>query len=154
MKNTFKAVLFFFMLFNSAVAQKNGILLTSKTDDDTEFFKENKRVKIKTIDGKKHTGRIKIVDENTIMIDNDLIAIDSITTIRSQSLLTVITSGIYYVSGGSLIAAGLTNSKDMFAPVTVLVDVIGIGAGIVTSAKGNSHKKHKWDYKIVMDYKK
>ena len=152
MKNTLKAIWFFFMLCNSAVAQKNGILLTSKTDDDTEFFNENKRVKIKTIDGKNHTGRIKIVDENSIRIGNDLIIIDSITKIRSQSLLSVLSAGAYYVLGGSLIASGLS-SKEMLAPVTVILGVIAIGAGVGIQAKGNKHKKHKWDYRIVMDYK-
>ena len=154
MKNTFKAVLFFFMLCNSAVAQQKGILLSSKTDDDTEFFRENKRVKIKTIDGKKHTGRIKIIDENTIRIDNDLIAIGSITKIRRQSLFSAILSGGFIAIGGAAVVGGATTDKASFgADLIIIAGALSGGIGTIIQAIGDNHKKYEWDYKIVMDYK-
>ena len=151
MKNTFKAVLFFFMLFNSAVAQKNGILLTSKTDDDTEFFRENKRVKIETNEGKKYTGRIQIVDENTIMIDDDLIAINTIIKIRSQSLLSAVLSAGFILIGGAFVVGGALAGG--YAVLLIPVGLVGGGIGTLISAIGDNHKKYKWDYKIVTDYK-
>ena len=154
MKNTLKAILFFFMLFNSAVAQKNGILLTSKTDDDTEFFRENKRVKIKTIDGKKHTGRIKIVDENTIMIDNDLIAMNTIRKIRRQSLFSAILSGGFIAIGGAAVVGGATDKGGSYGSgLIIIAGALSGGIGTIIQAVGINHKKHRWDYKIVMDYK-
>ena len=152
MKNTLKAILFFFMLCNNAVAQQKGILLSSKTDDDTEFFRENKRVKIKTIDGKKHTGRIKIVDENTIMIDNDLIAMNTIIKIRSQSLLSAVLSAGFILIGGAFVVGGALAGG--YAVLLIPVGLVGGGIGTLISAIGYNHKKHSWDYKIVMDYKK
>ena len=151
MKNTLKAVLFFFMLFNSAVAQKNGILLTSKTDDDTEFFRENKRVKIETNEGKKYTGRIQIVDENTIMIDDDLIAINTIIKIRSQSLLSAVLSAGFILIGGAFVVGGALAGG--YAVLLIPVGLVGGGIGTLISAIGDNHKKYKWDYKIVTDYK-
>ena len=151
MKNTFKAVLFFFMLFNSAVAQKNGILLTSKTDDDTEFFRENKRVKIETNEGKKYTGRIQIVDENTIMIDDDLIAMNTIIKIRSQSLLSAVLSAGFILIGGAFVVGGALAGG--YAVLLIPVGLVGGGIGTLISAIGDNHKKYKWDYKIVTDYK-
>ena len=151
MKNTLKAVLFFFMLFNSAVAQKNGILLTSKTDDDTEFFRENKRVKIETNEGKKYTGRIQIVDENTIMIDDDLIAMNTIIKIRSQSLLSAVLSAGFILIGGAFVVGGALAGG--YAVLLIPVGLVGGGIGTLISAIGDNHKKYKWDYKIVTDYK-
>ena len=151
MKNTLKAILFFFMLFNSAVAQKNGILLTSKTDDDTEFFRENKRVKIETNEGKKYTGRIQIVDENTIMIDDDLIAINTIIKIRSQSLLSAVLSAGFILIGGAFVVGGALAGG--YAVLLIPVGLVGGGIGTLISAIGDNHKKYKWDYKIVTDYK-
>ena len=154
MKNTLKAILFLFMLCNIAVAQQKGILLSSKTDDDTEFFRENKRVKIKTIDGKKHTGRIQIVDENTIKIDNDLIAIGSITKIRRQSLFSAILSGGFIAIGGAAVVGGATDKASFGADLIIIAGVLSGGIGTIIPAIGVNHKKYKWDYKIVMDYKK
>ena len=151
MKNTLKAVLFFFMLFNSAVAQKNGILLTSKTDDDTEFFRENKRVKIETNEGKKYTGRIQIVDENTIMIDDDLIAMNTIIKIRSQSLLSAVLSAGFILIGGAFVVGGALAGG--YAVLLIPVGLVGGGIGTLISAIGDNHKKYKWDYKVVTDYK-
>ena len=139
------------MLFNSAVAQKNGILLTSKTDDDTEFFRENKRVKIETNEGKKYTGRIQIVDENTIMIDDDLIAINTIIKIRSQSLLSAVLSAGFILIGGAFVVGGALAGG--YAVLLIPVGLVGGGIGTLISAIGYNHKKHSWDYKIVMDYK-
>ena len=151
MKNTLKAILFFFMLCNIAVAQQKGILLSSKTDDDTEFFRENKRVKIKTIDGKKHTGRIQIVDENTIMIDDDLIAMNTIIKIRSQSLLSAVLSAGFILIGGAFVVGGALAGG--YAVLLIPVGLVGGGIGTLISAVGDNHKKYKWDYKVVTDYK-
>ena len=151
MKNTLKAILFFFMLCNIAVAQQKGILLSSKTDDDTEFFRENKLVKIKTIDGKKHTGRIQIVDENTIMIDDDLITMNTIIKIRSQSLLSAVLSAGFILIGGAFVVGGALAGG--YAVLLIPVGLVGGGIGTLISAVGDNHKKYKWDYKVVTDYK-
>ena len=151
MKNTLKVILFFFMLCNIAVAQQKGILLSSKTDDDTEFFRENKRVKIETNEGKKYTGRIQIVDESKIMIDDDLITIDSIIKIRSQSLLSAVLSGAFIIVGGAFVVGGATGGG--FAILLIPPGLVIGGIGALIPAIGDNHKKYKWDYKIVMDYK-
>lgn len=153
MKNTLKTILFFFMLYNIAVAQQKGILLSSKTDDDTEFFRENKRVKIETNEGKKYTGRIQVVDENTITIDDELIAINTIIKIRSQSLLSAVLSGGFIVIGGVFVITGAA-AGDWIAVFLIPTGLISGGIGALIPAIGDNHKKYKWDYKIVMDYKK
>ena len=151
MKNTLKVILFFFMLCNIAVAQQNGILLSSKTDDDTEFFRQNKRVRIETNEGKKHTGRIQIVDENTIMVDDELIAVSSIIKIRSQSLFSAVLSGAFIIIGGALVAGGAIGGG--FAVLLIPPGLVSGGIGALIPAIGDNHKKYEWDYKIVMDYK-
>ena len=90
MKNKLTVIIATILFFNFAFAQQKGILLSSKIDDETEFYKENKRVKIETNDGKKYTGRIKIIDKKNISIDDEIIAIDTIIKIRSQSLFSAL----------------------------------------------------------------
>ena len=87
MMNKFKFLLALIFIVNSVFSQQKGILMSSKTDDETEFYRENKRVRIETNDGKKHTGRIQIIDENTVSIDDEKITIESIIKMRSQRFL-------------------------------------------------------------------
>lgn len=157
MENKFIIILALVFITNIAFSQQKGILLSSKIVDDTEFYKENKRVKIKTEDGDKHTGRIKIIDENTISINDKNIAIESIVKIRSQSLFSAILSTTLFVVGSVAIIGGLTATGGsgyaaLGSAIAVVSGLIIEGLGFLVHAEGNNHKKEKWDYKIVTDY--
>ena len=150
MMNKFKFLLALIFIVNSVFSQQKGILMSSKTDDETEFYRENKRVRIETNDGKKHTGRIKIIDENTVSIDDEKITIESIIKMRSMSLLSAIFSTYFITTGSILVVAGATAGG--FAVLIIPFGVVWGGVGVLIPAIGDNHKKYKWDYKIVTDY--
>ena len=151
MNDKLKIILAFIFIANVCFSQQKGILLTSKTDDETEFYSENKRVRIETNDGQNYTGRIEIIDENTIAVDDVNILITSITKIRTQSVFSAILSTVHIVSGviaviGGVIAGGFA------AIILVPAGVLFTGTGLTISAIGNNHKKYKWDYQVKLDY--
>ena len=149
MKNKLTVIIATILFFNFAFAQQKGILLSSKIDDETEFYKENKRVKIETNDGKKYTGRIKIIDKKNISIDDEIIAIDTIIKIRSQSLFSALFSATHIILGSVVILASA--SAGGFAILLIPFGIIDVGIGLSISAIGNNHKKYKWDYEIMID---
>ena len=150
MKNKMKFLLALIFIVNSVFSQQNGILMSSKTDDETEFYRENKRVRVETNDGRKHTGRIQVIDENTISIDDEKIAIESIVKMRSMSLLSAILSTYFITTGSIVVVTGV--SAGGFAIIFVPIGIVWGGVGILIPAIGDNHKKYRWDYKIVTDY--
>jgi hypothetical protein len=135
---------------NNIQAQKKGILLSNKKYEETEFFKENKRVKITTTDGKVHKGRIVIVDEKTISIQNELIPIDFITKIQSNSLFSKIVATTNIVIGSAVIILGIASGGYgiLLLPPGALI----LGVGILIPITGSNHNTKKWDYKIETNY--
>lgn len=150
MKNKMKFILALIFIVNSVFSQQKGILMSSKIDDETEFYKENKRVRIETNDGKKHVGRIQIMDENTISIDDEKITIDSIIKIRSMSLFSAFLSTVIIITGSIVVVTGATTGG--FAVLIIPFGVVWGGVGVLIPAIGDNHIKYKWDYKIVTDY--
>ena len=61
-------ILFIFIPF-IFFAQEKQLQITKIEDGKTFIIKENKRVKIKTMNGEKLFGKIKFIDNNTILID-------------------------------------------------------------------------------------
>ncbi len=150
MKNKMKFILALIFIVNSVFSQQKGILMSSKIDDETEFYRENKRVRIETNDVKKHIGRIQIIDENTISIDDENIATDNIIKIRSMSLFSAILSTYIIITGSALVVAGATAGG--FAVIVIPFGVVWGGVGVLIPAIGENHIKYKWVYKIVTDY--
>ena len=91
-----------------------------------------------------------IIDENTISIDDDKIAIDSIIKIRSQSLFSALLSSYFIITGSVVVVAGATAGG--FAVLIIPFGIVWGGVGILIPATGDNHKKFKWDFKIVTDY--
>ena len=57
-------ITFIFCLpFSIAFAQNKGINLIKNTSNDTAFLKENRRIKVKTLEGKSIAGKFTIVNE-------------------------------------------------------------------------------------------
>jgi small nuclear ribonucleoprotein (snRNP)-like protein len=142
--------LLFFMLFQSLLfSQEKGIILKNKKTGEIEFINANKRVKVYTTDGMKYTGRITIIDDNTIQIKNDTISLESIMKLKRRSVTSVIIEKAFYFIGGCVVASAIlvaTVFPDalVFIPLSFPI----YGAGILVSGLENSHKKEKWEYSI------
>ena len=97
-----------FFVVSGAYTQKNSLSFSEPGSDKVIIFKENKRVRVKTIDGGKITGKLKIVDENQVKIKNIIIPISSIIMIKRNPLAqTILVSGTFIAAGSFLIVGGL-----------------------------------------------
>lgn len=95
------AILLFSLLFvNLLFAQEGGIKISNETSKKEIIIKENKRIKIKTTDGRKISGRFKVEDGNTILIKNERIDFSDIESIKRNSLVfSILTSSLLIYAG-------------------------------------------------------
>ena len=113
-------ILFLFIPF-IFFAQEKQLQITNSKDGKTFVIKENKRVKIKTIDGEKLFGRLKFIDDNTILIDEKTLTLEQIKFIKKRSLATAI------VATSLIVVGSLTLG---FSSVIAIVDT---QAALITS---------------------
>jgi len=103
------ALLLICVLFAMNVFSQEKYLSISQPGSDKEMvFKENKRVRVKTIQGGKLSGKLHIVDESQVMIKNITIPISSIAMIKyNPLLLNMLVSGTLIFAGGIGFFAGI-----------------------------------------------
>lgn len=139
-----------FLLVNANVfAQTNSIVLEHKGKDRQIVVKENKRIKITTIDGEKFVGRFSIIDDKTIQIKGTTIALDSIATIQKRSTFSAIIQPILIVNGVALIIMGVAGAAAGGYGYLLTITTIPIGTPMVLlNVFYNKHKNEKWSYRI------
>ena len=103
-----KALLLTFSLLfiNIIFAQKRAIKITSPDSKRTILIKENKRIRLVTKNKEKISGRFKI-ENNSILINNQLIPLSDIEGIKRNPLLTTaLTSGFFIFTGATTVGFG------------------------------------------------
>lgn len=155
------SLLMFLFLTIPLMAQEKALEMSKSGTDKVRIFKENKRVKVKTIKGGKYIGRYHIVDNKTIEIDGSFIPLNIVSNIKSRSIVAGIAGTILIMVGIVTIAYG---NILMLASVATLGLVISpsVGAlvglaGIVITATGiffnefakNYRHKREWTYRII-----
>lgn len=148
-----KKILFFvlFLIKLTAFSQQKAIEITNRNNGKTRFFKENQRLKIRTLDEKKHVGRWHFSDKQTILISNQSIKIDSIRSIKRQTaVLGTVKTGVL-IAGLATMSASLVAAKNGSNNAFLLFVSGGgttIGAGLMESINTNRSNR-KWTFKIV-----
>ena len=148
-----KKILFFvlFLTTLTAFSQQKAIEITNKNNGKTRFFKENQRLKIRTLDEKKHVGRWHFSDKQTIQIGIQSIKIDSIRSIKRQTaVLGTVKTGVL-IAGLATMSASLASAKSGNNNAFLLFVAGGgttIGAGLMESINTNRSNR-KWTFKIV-----
>ena len=148
---TSTVIFYFILLFNSSLvfSQEKGIILNDKKTEETEFLKENKRIKVFTIDGTNYTGKFKIIDDNTIEIDGVNIPLDSIMKIKRRSLTSALLETTFYVSGGIIVFGCIVSAIVVpYALLFIPVSFPFIGIALLIPGLENSHKLKRWSYSI------
>jgi hypothetical protein len=87
--------LIFLLSYVFLTAQEKGIILKKENSKKTVFLEENRRVKIMTKADKKIIGNFTVLDNKTIVINNQEIAIDSIETISSHSKFSSVANPVF-----------------------------------------------------------
>ena len=146
-------ILFFFtMLLNATNAQEKVLRIFNDENQKEVIIKEKKRVRAKTINGQKISGRITFLEKNKVLIKNDTINLNEIEKIKRNPLIfSVIIDGSLIILGTagvlySLTAASITN--DLLA----LYAIPSIGllySGFISPNILKGYEKKQWNFEIV-----
>ena len=145
-------LIFSLLITNSIFGQEKAIKITDQTSKKEIVIKENKRIKIKTIDGKKISGHFKI-ENNSILINNEQFDLSDIGEIKRNPLLvSILTSGILIYGGA--ITAGMGVIIGVFVESTAFLLTIPAAGMIYAGIKSpNFSRKFKtdsgWTYETI-----
>ncbi|ARV08277.1 hypothetical protein BTO05_00965 [Winogradskyella sp. PC-19] len=139
--------------FNQIIAQNQAIKITNINTNKEKIIKENKRIKLKTFDGRKIKGRYKIENNSTIVVDNVRIDLSDIDSLKRNPLLTSIFTSGFLIYGGA-ITAGFGFIIGILADSTAFWLVLPAAGMIYTGIKSpNINKNHKtdkgWKFEII-----
>lgn len=110
--------LFLFLSVFNLFSQQKALKITNIKNGKIKLFVENQRVKIRTLDRKKHVGKIHFSNNQTLIIDHKLVKTDSILSIKKQPLVIgTIKTCLFLVglsaTGASAIAASSGNDSSI-----------------------------------------
>ncbi|SFU43328.1 hypothetical protein SAMN05216480_103162 [Pustulibacterium marinum] len=95
-------------------AQQYALKIVNLKNGTEKIIKENRRVRLKTIDGDKYTGRLHFQDADVLKIKGVVIPVSKIKKIkRHPLLLSIIIDGTLYYSAAAFLFTGLFFSAFM-----------------------------------------
>lgn len=103
MKKLFLLIISVFC-FNVATSQNNAIKITNLNSNKEKIIKENRRIKLKTSDGRKIKGRFKVENNSTIIINDLQINLADIEELKRNPLFTSIFTSGFLIYGGAITA--------------------------------------------------
>lgn len=146
MKATLLTLIIMF-LAGIANAQVNYLILENIELNETHLLEDNQNVRVVTENGKRHTGKMFIVDEKTIKIKGHLIPLEQIWKIKKHSRLVSVLLGIVvvYFSLGAVGAGILIATFGGEVALGTGLAVVG-GLGVYGGINGiNLSKAYKSD---------
>ena len=148
------AILFLSVFFVTLLpAQEQALKLSSPASTKAVIIKENKRIKIRTADGEKITGRFRITENNVIRIKDQRIEISDIQAIKRNPLLLSLFSSGFLIYAGAL-TAGMGAIIGIFVESSGFLLAIPGAAMIYAGIKApNVLKNYKvednWDIQLI-----
>lgn len=145
-------IAFFFM--HTSFSQERFIKITNQISKKEIIIKENKRIRVKTVDGNKISGRFKIVNNGTILIDDQEINLENIEKIKRDPLLvSIFTNGTFVYLGTGVAAVGLFTAIFTRNPAAILLVIPGAGMVYGGFKSPNLLKGYKktsdWSYELI-----
>ena len=156
MKNL--TILFISLFFvNLIFAQERVLKIVNQVSKKEIIIKENKRIRIKTIDGQKISGRFKIIGKETIFIKKKKIELADIEKIKRNPLLvSIVTNGLFIYVGASIVIIGVAVGGITSQPSLLLLTIPGAGmiyTGIKSRNLLKGHKKDSnWKYELTTTF--
>lgn len=146
-------ILISLFFFNQLIAQNQAIKITNINTNKEKIIEENKRIKLKTFDGRKIKGRFMIENDSTIIVDNVRIQLSDIDALKRNPLLTSILTSGFLIYGGVL-TAGFGVIIGVWVDSTAFWLAIPAAGMIYTGIKSpNFNKNHKtdrgWKFEII-----
>ena len=146
-------LIFCLVLSTISMAQEQAIKITSEKAAKEIVIKENKRIKVQTSDGQKIAGRFKVVDDNSIMVNDKIIALSDILSVKRNPLLLSIFTSSFLIYAGA-ITVGIGAIVGVFADSSGFLVMIPGAAMIYTGIKSpNFLKNYKtdsdWTFELI-----
>jgi hypothetical protein len=140
-----------FIISYAVFSQNRTIEITNIRTGKVKVFVENQRIKIRTLDGKKHIGNLKISDTLSFTVNNQLVKIDSVQSIKYQpktlaTIKTVVLIVGLAIVGTSLVAA--SGGNDAAFLLFTVGSGVAISAGLLEGINANN-SNNKWSFKII-----
>ena len=149
MKNRIYLIL---LLISTAVfSQQRAIEITNIHSGKVKVFEENQRIKIRTLDGKKHVGNLKILDSLCFSVNNQPVKIDSLQSIKNQPKTLATVKTIVLITGLAIVGASLiaaSGGSDSAFLLFTIGSGVTIGAGLLEGLNANNSER-KWMFKII-----
>jgi len=151
-----KTIFFFiFFLFFShmAISQNSFIKITNLSTNKEKVIKENRRIKLKTSDGRKIKGRFKIENNSNIFIDNVRIDLNDIKELKRNPILLSILGSGFLIYGGAITTGvgfiiGITGNPAGFW--LVIPGAAMIYAGIKSPNINKNYKRDSgWKFEVI-----
>jgi hypothetical protein len=149
MKNRLYLVLFFISF--TVFSQQKVLEITNIKTGKVKVFEENQRIKIRTLDGKKHIGNLKFSDSLSFTVNNQSIKIDSLKSIKNQPKVLGTVKTVVLITGLSVVGASLiaaSGGSDSAFLLFVVGSGVTIGAGVLEGLNAN-YSDYKWTFKII-----
>lgn len=148
-------ILFISLFFSNLIfAQERGLKIVNNISKKETIIKENKRIRIKTIDGQKISGRFKIIGKKIIIIRKKKIELADIIKIkRNPLLISIVTNGLLIYSGAGIAIVGIAVAGITSQPSLFLLTIPGAGlfyTGIKSTNLLKGYKKDSnWKYELI-----
>ncbi|MBC7845897.1 MAG: hypothetical protein H7Y10_05350 [Flavobacterium sp.] len=140
-----------FLTSFTAFSQQKAIEITNIKTGKVKVFEENQRIKIRTLDGKKHVGNLKLLDSLNFSVNNQSVKIDSLQSIKKQpktmaTVKTVVLITGLVIVGSSIIAA--SGGNDAAFLLFSIGSGVTISAGLLEGLNANN-SNNRWTFKII-----
>ena len=149
MKNILYVLVFLASL--TSFSQQKSIEITNVKTGKTKYFEENQRIKIRTLDGKKHVGNLKFSDSLSFTVNNQSIKIDSLQSIKKQPKTMATIKTVVFITGLAIVGASLVAASDGNDAAFLLFTIgsgVTIGAGLLEGINANN-SNNRWRFKII-----
>lgn len=149
MKKTIYLLVFLFSL--TAFSQQRLIEITNVKTGKVKVFEENQRVKIRTLDGKKHIGNLKFSDSLSFTVNNRSIKIDSLQSIKKEPKTMATIKTVVLITGLATVGTSLIAASDGNDAAFLLFTIgsgVTISAGLLEGINANN-SNNRWKFKII-----
>ena len=140
-----------FLISFTAFSQQKAIEVTNIKTGKVKVFTENQRIKIRTLDGKKHVGNLKILDSLSFMVNDQSVKIESLKSIKLQPKTLATIKTVVFASGLAIVGASLVAASEGNDSAFLLFTIgsgVTIGAGLLEGMNAST-SNNKWTFKII-----
>lgn len=136
-------ILFFLLFISTAIfSQEQVIKITNQISKKEIIIKENSRIKIKTIEGRKISGRFEIKN-NLVIIRNEQLKLSDIGEIKRNPLMVSILASSAMVYGGVVSLGAGVLLGILVHPSAFLLTIPAVALIFVGNKPPNFSKKFK-----------